>query len=510
MNRSKLLLLVVLALMVALTGIMPVLAQDNPLVIWADAERAPLLTELGTQFEEEFGIPVEVQQYGLGDARDQLLIAGPAGEGPDIMVTAHDSIGQFVANGAIVPIELDDDMRALFTESSLDLFTYQDQLWGIPYAQENVALIRNVDLVPEAPSTWEEVRAIAEELQSSGEADYGLVIQTGNTYHNFPITSAFGGYIFGVNEDGSFDLSDVGLNSEGGVAAAEWLSGMYNEGLMPPDVNDDVAFELFTAGDAAMIVTGPWFSARIAEAAEAGGFEYSIDSLPVAEGVSDVSQPFSGGQGFVISAFSDQPLEAETFLLDFVATADFMQAIFDQGGRPPAFVEVDTSADPNVELFNAAGENAIPMPAVPEMGAVWAASDAALTSISLGEDPEAAVNTAAQGVIDAIGAMSSEERIVVVAGSLQDEAGCPAEWAPECETTALTDEDGDGVYEGTFSLPAGDYEYKVAINLSWAENYGVDGAADGANFTLSLAEDTDVTFTYDDSTNIVTDSVNNP
>lgn len=509
MKLNRVLLTSALALLLALTGLLPVVAQDNPLVIWADAERAPLLSELGQQFEEEFGIPVEVQQYGLGDARDQLLIAGPAGEGPDIMVTAHDSIGQYVANGAIVPIELDEDMNELFTESSLDLFTYQGQLWGIPYAQENVALIRNVDLVPDAPQTWQDVREIAEQLQESGDAQYAFLVQTGNTYHNFPIFSGFGAYIFGVNEDGSFNVSDIGLNSEGALAASEWLSGMYNDGLMTPDVDDDVAFELFTSGAAAMIVTGPWFSARIAEAAEAGGFEYSVDPMPVAEGGSEVSQPFAGGQGFVISAFSDQPLEAETFLLDFVASADFMQAIFDQGGRPPAFVDVDTSADPNVELFNIAGENAIPMPAIPEMGAVWGATDAALTSISLGEDPTVAMNTAAEGVINAIGLMASDERLVTLVGSLQDEAGCAADWAPDCDASALTDEDGDGVFEGTFALPAGEYEYKIAINKSWAENYGVDGEMDGGNIALVLAEDTEVTFTYDDNTNLITDSVNN-
>src|SRR5688572_3031595 len=113
MKQNKVLLTGLLVLVIALTSLLPVMAQGNPLVIWADAERAPLLTELGEQFAEEFGIPVEVQQYGLGDARDQLLIAGPAGEGPDIMVTAHDSIGQFVANGAIVPIDMDEGMREL-------------------------------------------------------------------------------------------------------------------------------------------------------------------------------------------------------------------------------------------------------------------------------------------------------------------------------------------------------------------------------------------------------------
>ncbi|MCU0498406.1 MAG: extracellular solute-binding protein [Anaerolineae bacterium] len=513
MNRKILVLSVLLALLM-LSGVSfaQEAAPEDALLIWADGERAPLLTELGAQFEEEFGIPVVVQEIGLGDARDQLLIAGPAGEGPDILISAHDSVGQFVANGAILPLTLDEEQAAEFTASSLNLFTYQGQLWGIPYAQENIALVRNVNLVPEAPATWQEVRALTEQFQAEGTADYAFVVQTGNTYHNFPITSAFGGYIFGLNEDGSFNVADVGLNSEGGLAAAEWLSGMYTDGLMPPDVNDDVAFEFFTNGDAAMFVTGPWFSSRIVEAAEAGGFEYSIDPLPGAEGGMEVGSPFSGGQGFVISAFSDKALEAETFLLDFVATTEFMQAIFDQGGRPSAFVSVDTSADPNVAAFNAAGANAIPMPAIPEMGTVWGASDQALTAISLGENATDAMNNAVVLIQDAIQLAQSGSRVVTLVGSLQDEAGCAGDWDPACEATVLTDEDGDGVFTGTFTLPAGDYEYKIAINQAWTENYGAEGAKDGANIALSLAAETEVTFMFDDSgeTKVITDSVNNP
>jgi hypothetical protein len=188
-----------------------------------------------------------------------------------------------------------------------------------------------------------------------------------------------------------------------------------------------------------------------------------------------------------------------------------MQAIFDQGRRPPALLGVDTSTDPNMDAFNAAGVNAIPMPAIPEMGAVWGASDQALTAISLGEDSEVAMASAVEQVVNAIGLMSSEERIVVLVGSLQDDANADcAEWTPDCRGTEMTDEDGDGVYTSTYTLPAGDYEYKVAVNLSWAENYGADGAADGANIVLSLAEETEVTFTFDGATNTITDSVNSP
>jgi arabinogalactan oligomer / maltooligosaccharide transport system substrate-binding protein len=506
MNRNKLLVASILVFTLLLSSLSFVTAQSETLVIWADETRAPLLIDLGEQFEDDYGIAVDVQQMGLGDARDQLLVAGPAGEGPDILVTAHDSIGQFVANGAIVPLDLA-GLEDEFFPSALDLFTYSGQLWGVPYAIENVALIRNVDLVPEAPQTWQEVREIAEQLQESGDAQYGFLVQTGNTYHNFPITSAFGGYIFGVNDDGTFDVSDVGLNSEGGLAAAEWLSGMYQDGLMVPDVNDDVVFALFEEGQLGMLITGPWWSQRIIDAAEAGGFEYSIDVLPGAEGGLEQSRPFSGGQGLVISAFSENQLLAEQFLLDFVATQEFMQAIFDDNSRPPAFQDVDTSDEPNIEGFIAAGAEAIPMPAIPEMGAVWASSDAALTLISQGGDPVQAMNTAVSQIADAIQLVQSEDRIVVVAGNLQSEAGCENDWDPACLVTQLTDEDGDGVYTGTFSLPAGEYEWKIALNGGWDENYGVDGEPGGANVPLSLTEDADVTFEFDDNTKALTATV---
>jgi len=83
-----------------------------------------------------------------------------------------------------------------------------------------------------------------------------------------------------------------------------------------------------------------------------------------------------------------------------------------------------------------------------------------------------------------------------------------ASWDPSCLETQLFDEDGDGIYQATFSLPAGEYEYKVAMNGGWDENYGANGEAGGANIILSLAEDTDVTFTFDDNTKMISDSVN--
>ncbi len=98
--------------------------------------------------------------------------------------------------------------------------------------------------------------------------------------------------------------------------------------------------------------------------------------------------------------------------------------------------------------------------------------------------------------------------MVVIPGTLQSVLGCSGDWQTECANTALVYNADKDVWEGTFALPAGSYEYKVALNGTWAENYGLDGVRDGPNIPLVLAEDTVVTFTYDHKIHTVTDSVN--
>ena len=75
---------------------------------------------------------------------------------------------------------------------------------------------------------------------------------------------------------------------------------------------------------------------------------------------------------------------------------------------------------------------------------------------------------------------------VTVAGSLQSELGCPDDWQPGCAATHLTFDRTDGRWHGTFTVPAGDYEWKVAIDDSWDVNYGAGGAAGGSNLALSV------------------------
>ncbi|MEO0973723.1 MAG: hypothetical protein AAFX85_11565, partial [Pseudomonadota bacterium] len=101
-----------------------------------------------------------------------------------------------------------------------------------------------------------------------------------------------------------------------------------------------------------------------------------------------------------------------------------------------------------------------------------------------------------------------EPMSVTIAGSLQEELGCPGDWQPDCAATYLAFDADDTVWQNTFAVPAGNWEYKAPLNDSWDENYGDNAEFNGSNIALDLAEGADVKFYFDRGTNWVTSNVN--
>jgi maltose-binding protein MalE len=182
-------------------------SESGKLLIWADETRAPVLEQVATAFEDAYGVPVEVQEVGFGDIRGQLATAGPAGEGPDIIIGAHDWLGELIQNGLIEPIVLPAAMVNDFDPVAVDAFGWGEQLFGVPYATECVALIYNKDLVPTPPATFEDLIATAKGLTDQEAGEYGFLIQEPDPYHTFALFSAGGGYIFGTDADGVLEAS---------------------------------------------------------------------------------------------------------------------------------------------------------------------------------------------------------------------------------------------------------------------------------------------------------------
>lgn len=499
--------------------LLPAAAQDRPdLLIWADNTRTPALQPIAERFSEENGLTVEVQEIGLGDIRANLGVVGPTGEGPDIIIAAHDWIGELVINGLVAPIDIG-DLADQFDSAALALFSYNNALYGLPYAVENVAFFRNPELVPDAPATWDDVAQISAQLAADGASQYGYIIQTSDFYHFYGINTAFGGYVFGRDAEGNYNPQDVGLDSPGTIAAGDWLAQLAGADLLPDAVDYDVMHTLFETGEAAMIVTGPWALSRIRES----GVPYAISDLPA--GPAGPGRPFIGGQGFMISAFSENALLAESFLLDYMATDDAMTALYTADPRRPAFLPVlEALNDPDLAAFQSAGLVGDAMPSIPEMASVWSSAAAAQQLIIQGDQTSTeAFTTAAEQVRTLIAGGEVETvrltpagdeppadgpQSVAIPGSLNAAIGCGGDWDPACEQAQLAYVANSDVWMGTFDVPAGDYEYKVALNGTWDENYGGMADRDGANVALSLAEDTLVQFVYDNKTNWVADNVN--
>jgi arabinogalactan oligomer/maltooligosaccharide transport system substrate-binding protein len=418
--------------------------------IWADDTRTEPLLALADDFLAEYNVQLVVEDLGVvQDIRSQAIIAIPAGEG---------------------------------------------NLYGLPYATENLGFFYNTDLVTDPPTTWDGVLEIGRTLKAEGKVQYAIAIGGDPGYNSLPMQTAFGGYVFGVDENGAWNPDDVGLDSEGEIAAVTWMTGAVEEGLMPDTTDYDTAHSMFETGQIPFLMAGPWALDRI----RASGVPYAVAPF-----FPDDGAPFLGVQGFFVNPYSENVLLAQAFLTEFVATPELMQTLYETGNRPSALKSVLAETDdPDLKAMGEAGVNAIPMPNIPEMGSVWSAWNNGITLAITGEQtPEAAMTDAANQVRTLIaGALAG---MVNLPGSYQKVSGlCGADWDPACEGTAMT-EGEDGLFTLVVELPAGDYEFKVALNGDWGINYGSDGEQDGPNYLLSLAADSTVTFTYDPETHLV-------
>lgn len=385
----------------ATTTTEPLVRADADLVIWADNTRASQIQPFADDFAAQNGITVAVQEIPFGDIRDRLVVAGPAGEGPDVIVGAHDWLGQLVAAGVVAPLDVS-AVEADFFPASIAAFNYEGQIYGLPNAIENVALIRNVDLVPDTPATFEELVETATSFDTGDFAPLALQENgNGDPYHNYPLVTSFGGYVFGRTDAGAYDPEDIGIDSEGGLAAAEYYGELSDEGVISIDTTYDIMIESFSSGTVPFAITGPWALPSFDEA----GVNYVVEPIPSAGG--GEPQPFIGVQGFMVSAFAENPLFANSFVLDYMATEEAQVALYEAAGRPPAHLgafEAVAAGDPNIEGFGEAGQNGYPMPAIPEMGSVWQAWTDAYALIFTGTDPVQAFTDAANQIRELIAA----------------------------------------------------------------------------------------------------------
>ncbi|RKX54421.1 MAG: maltose/maltodextrin ABC transporter substrate-binding protein MalE [Thermotoga sp.] len=386
-------LLVILVCFTVLLGTVILASEAGKLLIWTDEVRKPTIENLGKQFTKLYGVPVTVQEMSFGDIRDKLGVAGPAGKGPDLIIGAHDWLGQLVVSGLLEPLEFMQEMKGKFVKTAVDAFTYGGKIYGLPFATEAIGLIYNKDLVPTPPKTFKELEAIAKKLTHPEKKEYGFITQASqpDPYHSFPFFTAYGGYIFGKNPDGTLNPCDIGLDTKGAVKGAYLLLSLIKKGLVPEGIDYQTMTSLFNAGKIGMILTGPW----AVGGAVKSGINVGVAKIPTVDG--NTPRPFVGVQGFMMSNFSKNKALAAFFLKDYVATKDTMLALYKADPRAPAFKPALTAVaqDPIVKGFAENIAVGIPMPSIPQMSAVWTAwANAISLFCTQKEAPEKALSDA--------------------------------------------------------------------------------------------------------------------
>src|SRR5690606_30553956 len=119
----------------------------STLTVWVDSERVDALKGAADAYKEKTGVKVDIVGKNVHDIKDDFIQQVPTGKGPDVVMGAHDWLGELSTNGVVAPLELGDSAGD-YLDVALQAATYDGKVYMLPYAVENIAVLRNADIIP--------------------------------------------------------------------------------------------------------------------------------------------------------------------------------------------------------------------------------------------------------------------------------------------------------------------------------------------------------------------------
>ncbi len=373
---------------------------EGRLSLWVGEQNKELFERIAADYEAETGFPVVVNTYTGLTASGNLALDGPFGRGGDIYVQGGGGdLAQAVEQGLFLeldPVEM--ELETKFISGAQELMQYQGKLYGVPLGTEVNAMFYNKDILPEFPETWEEMIEWAKSYNNfdgvrERDAVYGLLIDYSNPYYTWAINEAYGGYIFGKNEDGSWNPDDLGIDTEGSIQAYEMINSLIEEKVIPTNMAITLMQTKFRSGKAAILLDGSWDLANFREA----GINVGIAPIPeiqISETEKGTPLSFSGGYGLAINSYSLNIEESIDFL-KFATRDEYVLAYYQDTGRIPSTTgcaeDPEVLADECLAGFFEQLEYSYPQPAINELNAVWDPLSAAAISIFTNKEDAATV-----------------------------------------------------------------------------------------------------------------------
>ena len=357
--------------------------EPGALLIWINGDKGYAgIAEIGRIFEQNLGIPVVVEHPE--GATDKFFHAAKSGQGPDIMIWAHDRLGEWADTGLLLPIDPDPAFTNRIFPTALEAFTHRGRLWGYPLARESTGLLYNKALIreDEIPADLADCAQLAPRLKALGAVP--ILWDYNNAYFTFGLLAADGGYIFGKRPDGSYDVADVGVAHPAAIAAMDAVVGLIQAKVLPSSLSYSVAEAQMNQGKLAMFVSGPFAWENLKKS----GIDFGVTTIPGVNG--QPARPFVGVVGAVFNRSSPNLDLAQEFLENYLITPQGLDAM-DQHVPlgVPALIDAyrAKAADPLIAGSMKNIEVGTLMPNIPQMGVFWSAMESALATITSGRSP---------------------------------------------------------------------------------------------------------------------------
>ncbi|MEU4689184.1 extracellular solute-binding protein [Actinoplanes sp. NPDC023714] len=204
---------------------------------------------------------------------------------PHVLLGPQDWIGCLVEHDLIVPPDLSADVIASFLPRSISAVTFDGKVYGVPYAVDTPLLFRNTRLVPDEPTTIEELTSQVAQLRRSGATRCGVALPVGpegEPFLMYPFLTGAGGDTFLRDGSGRVrpEFSDV--ESRAMVAALECFRSLTSaqHGILTPARDVFEAIKMFVSGRAPYLVTCAFALADLRRS----GIEYAVGPIPPASG----------------------------------------------------------------------------------------------------------------------------------------------------------------------------------------------------------------------------------
>jgi maltose/maltodextrin transport system substrate-binding protein len=380
------------ALLWASTSAAPAWEPGN-LLIWINGDKGyEGIAEIGRVFTEKSGVPVVVEHPE--GATDKFFHAAKSGKGPDIMIWAHDRLGEWADTGLLLPIDPDPAFIPRIFPKAWEAFTHRGRLWGYPIAMESTGLIFNKALISEAdiPANLADCAKLAPRLETQGAAP--IMWDYNNAYFTFGILASGGGYVFGKRPDGTYDIADIGVNHPAAVAAMEAVAGLIRGKVLPSSLSYSIAEAQMNQGKLAMFISGPFAWENLKKS----GIDFGVTTIPGVDG--KPGRPFVGVVGAVFNRSSPNLDLAQEFLENYLITPTGLDAMDRHVplGVPALIDSYNAKAsDPHIAGSMKNIEAGLLMPNIPQMGVFWSSMESALATITSGRSaPQDALDNAAR------------------------------------------------------------------------------------------------------------------